>query len=213
MALMCPHGVPAASVTYPFATHCVQLGLVNLYGCTSVVLVSRYGAAISHFWECPSFVGIDDNGDLRSDPYQFFQDVLLTLRCGCQWQQQDSLGTSTYKFFPINFPMFSAPMANTKVVIITPHDVDVNGSWNIRYPLQIAAIQETILEMLPNLSGIDIFGYYSPGNQDPFIRNPEVVNRPLFSWGKILLQYFPGENPFVEVHVGDRLYPVMQYMR
>ena len=67
---------------------------------------------------------IDENGD-----FQFDQDALLTLQCGCQWQQHDSLGMSTYNFFPIDFPMFSAPMAGTKVLIITPHDVDVNGNW------------------------------------------------------------------------------------
>lgn len=147
----------------------------SLYDCKWILLGSPYGASISHFLECPSFVGIYENGDFQFDPYQFIKDVLFTLRCGCQWQEQDSLRISTFNFFPINFPMISAPMANTKVVIITAHDVDVNESWNIRYPVQVAAMEETISQMLPGLSKTEVFGYYSPGVQEPLVCHLEML--------------------------------------
>lgn len=71
--------------------------------------------------------------------------------------------------------MISAPMANAKVVIITAHDVDVNGSWNIRYPVQVAAMEETISQTLPGLSKTEVFGYYSPGVQEPLVCHLEML--------------------------------------
>ncbi|KAI0908740.1 hypothetical protein F4823DRAFT_563535 [Ustulina deusta] len=62
-----------------------SLAVSGLYGCTSVIAISRRGAWISHFWEVPSFTHSRDDPSPPTDLQQletFRQQVLAALHTG-----------------------------------------------------------------------------------------------------------------------------------
>lgn len=109
---------------------------------------------------------------------------------------------------PYFCPIFAAPGTITKAIIITSHDRH-QGGYGLRYPFLVDQIAQKIRALLPDLKILKVLGYFSPGGAGPLIQDPRIIHAsPVFSWGKILLQYIPGESPHRTLCVGDRFFPV-----
>ncbi|RYC57636.1 hypothetical protein CHU98_g8572 [Xylaria longipes] len=69
----------------PFFNPPGSLAVLGLYGCTSVIAVSKRGAWVSHMWEVPSFTSASGNPTPPTDLQQldiFRQQVLMALHSG-----------------------------------------------------------------------------------------------------------------------------------
>ncbi|KAF2962903.1 hypothetical protein GQX73_g10672 [Xylaria multiplex] len=69
----------------PFLGQPASLAVAGLYGCTSVIAISRRGAWISHSWEAPSFTYLESDPSPPTDLQQleiFRRDVLGALHKG-----------------------------------------------------------------------------------------------------------------------------------
>ena len=60
---------PSSADSRPWTSLPGNLGVDGLYGCTTLVVTSREGAYMTHFWEDPSFSSFVDD-DPAKDTYQ-----------------------------------------------------------------------------------------------------------------------------------------------
>lgn len=98
--------------------------LVNLYGCSSLVIVSKYGVYMSHYWQVQSFnreIALDQDGKGKEvkwvvyDPIQFQKDILNTMSNGVGMGEEKGFcrGTSRVDYF-------IRDDADTQAVIFSP---------------------------------------------------------------------------------------------
>lgn len=163
------------------------MGVVNLYGCTSVIIASKYGAYVSHFWEAPSFLQENKEAPWHFDQAQFTNNVLNTLGSGCKWIEKD--GFKGDYFFrtevgSICQPAFYADDADTQVIIVTPW---LPAQPTIKYPNQVSQIRQHIKQLLPNAAEAQVAGYFNIGESDRRITNERFVDNGRFTFGKVLL--------------------------
>ncbi|OQE25262.1 hypothetical protein PENSTE_c006G04985 [Penicillium steckii] len=185
--------------------------VLNLYGCTSVILISKYGLYMSHFWEEPSFVEAGSFPDVSS---RFKDDVLERLEYGIVMDMWGNLPING-----IHDEIFTAKDAETKAVIVTPSDVDpLEGFgppvWpeearqqenrkrprnsqlpaaSLKYPDQVGQIADKIRDLIGGslADGVKIRSYTNAKMPDMANEDEETVidSARNICWGKVLVQY------------------------
>ncbi|EPE24769.1 hypothetical protein GLAREA_08622 [Glarea lozoyensis ATCC 20868] len=237
-----PHGIGGgglfaapAILQRPLGRERVNLGVTNLYGCTSVLVTSHKGVWLSHFWQNPSF----ENGEYQFIQEDFKRDVLDTLDLGCLFDQAENGFGPGLRCQSVPDGWFAEEF-KPEAVIITPrfrHERVPLGL--LHFPEQVNQIFSKLKAILPYLPEPKIVDYYSLRGADPMTvldNDPEFnidehgvpysETNPLgFSWaqGKLIFQYdpkqtiheFPGLcDPILlassEVWVEDRLEPVLK---
>lgn len=113
-----------------------------LSGCTSVIVVSRKGAWMSHLWEGPSF---------KFREY-FQEDVLDYLRTNL------SAYAAAFSDSPKAFIMTPAPEEYNLSNNNGQRTDVINGNNPQKWPVQVGEIRETLNEMLPGVA-VDTFVY------------------------------------------------------
>ncbi|KAF2808647.1 uncharacterized protein BDZ99DRAFT_572473 [Mytilinidion resinicola] len=208
-AKMVPHGgrmtngkdlAASTAITREFLNQPVKLGVVNLYGCTSVIVASSRGVWQSHFWEIGSFMmnkGDNDEEILFSDLYfdedQFTKDVLDAFDRGSTWDPNQSDHGVRVHAQPGGI---FAKEYDPEVVIITPRDRDIGEEGFVEFPIQVGQIKDKINEIFgwnSNENRPRVVEYDSLPGADPAVQDPS--NPQGFSWpqGKALFQYDPLE--------------------
>jgi hypothetical protein len=121
-------------VAFDSGDHNIFVG--GLEGCTSVIVVSRLGAFMSHYWENPAF-------EFTGAADRFQADVLDNLTEGLQPQ------AATF-----------ADITTSNIFIMTPTTQDnnlngpgdaANGNWPQEYPGRITQITTLLGTLLPNV--------------------------------------------------------------
>lgn len=217
-------GSPAA-ISFALAGRQVKVGVVNLYGCTSVIVMSKKGIWMSHFWEVPSFIQPKyTDSSRRTVNYKFNQkqfdtDVLSTLNNGCVFDQSPGSVEGLLCHTGANgwFNEANEP----QVVIVTPREKVLNARPGVlQYQDQVDQISARLDVIFPYILLPTVVDYISLGPDGKVI---DQTNPQGFTWpqGKALFRYDPGiakgsegqgcgteRNPNVEVWVEDRLSPV-----
>lgn len=137
-----------------------SIGQAGLYGCTSVVVVSRYAIYMSHHWEVPDFREIvreNGQGVMRINDAKFRSGVLDYLEKTLD--KPELLGSDRY------------PNPSAKAIIITPKS-QYSPALKPRYILEIDRISKKVTEIL-GLSEKPQFHFYrkvrerDPGDHEP----------------------------------------------
>jgi hypothetical protein len=123
----------------------------GLYGCTSVIVVSRKGVWLSHFWDSPSFM--EDKG------VSFKHDVLDAMTYGDGSAEMPPLEPMTKE------DGIFVRDAQPEAIIITPDERE--------YTIQIDHIMDELEELMPQIP-ITVHEYSRPGS-----RRAEPWNSPL----------------------------------
>ncbi|KAF2654199.1 hypothetical protein K491DRAFT_679895 [Lophiostoma macrostomum CBS 122681] len=212
-----PHGVllgagVSSAIMRTLGSFPIKFGVINLYGCTSVIAVSELAFWVSHFWELPSFVtpSPSDPHIILHDPPTFARDVLdkitnpLANRC--------LMGRR-----PGEYQSFACEAANgnfdgdtnPEFIILTPRAIPAQPHLNpdpqgpnyntLKYGAQISrivgALQTTMAQRIPNYSintKVTIVDYEVRSPPDAYASPPEDGGWPLlYQWaqGKFLLEY------------------------
>ncbi|MBE3045985.1 hypothetical protein IMZ48_26290, partial [Candidatus Bathyarchaeota archaeon] len=124
-----PHGslngvcAPAA-VSRVFKDKRIKLGVANLHGCTSVIVVSKMGIWASHFWEVPCFKTWVGPGqyDFAHFPDKFKRDVLDTFDYGCAFDQHPDGGCEGVAYHTRNDSSMFAEKYEPRIIIVTPRE-------------------------------------------------------------------------------------------
>ncbi|KAL8898432.1 MAG: hypothetical protein Q9207_006699 [Kuettlingeria erythrocarpa] len=154
-----------------------DVALHGLRGCTSVVVVSKVGVWISHFWQIPSFRADPDNHDeprTDLDIANFNEQVIQEMQDG---------GPNIPGLNPLTAPggIFDE-VFKPRWTIVTPRDLSgVVGSW--RYQPEVDEIHGVLVELFPNAPP-SIIDYEPKGDDD---------SQTSTASGKILFQYDPFE--------------------
>ncbi|KAK5788404.1 hypothetical protein VI817_009362 [Penicillium citrinum] len=163
--------------------------VVNLYGCTSLILISKYGVYMSHYWQVPTFENqitkIDANGQ-EYDTYEynsdlFRNDVLDTMANGLPM-------TNTMTFVDkITVDLFTREDAETEAIIFTPQGFN---SPAVRYPNQVGLIEDKVKELIPG-TPVHRYAYWNAGMPDQRIPDESLVQDMSWTFGKVIVQYDP----------------------
>jgi hypothetical protein len=178
----------------------IILGLVGMYGCTSILIMSKHAVWWSHFWENPWFV-TNDAGTIRNtfldrsiltDKIHLGQDVprpfsanvlgLLNSNKNCQDKIPGLL-------CEIEAGKSFAADAGTRAFIITPRD----SKSNILYNLHVEAIQGELEMVLPGLKpgDLQVITYLPSGSDTDFPEDGGNPKEYQSMYGKVLVQYDP----------------------
>ena len=155
----------------------------GLFGCTSVIAISRLGVWVSHIWQKPfePFAG----GGLGSPMFQ--QEVIDFLRNGNQ--AFDRLGTPVTSpgLLGLNKLALKNDKNQPQFLIMTPRSIEANAvPGQLRYPAEIAAITAQLNNIAPGVPVIPLD--YAALQQIP-------ASEPKEPKGKIMIQYSPNQ-PF-----------------
>ncbi|KAF2106646.1 hypothetical protein BDV96DRAFT_328330 [Lophiotrema nucula] len=216
-----PHGVDSAANTgvpttvfRDFWTNPVKFGIVNLYGCTSVMVISELAFWASHFWEIPAFRA-DESATALSPKFQ--SDVLdwISSTEFC-WITLRGQTRSSSLACEVGRGRFS-PLWSPQIVILTPKNREKLYSGNLQepytaqpgvidynrleYPVEVKKIidelrgvfQQTEASFLGQVTVVD----YKPIRSDPGATPPEIGGSGQYKWaaGKFLLEYDPRAKP------------------
>lgn len=210
-------GVGTSISTYNYVTFGNQvqtLAVKGLYGCTSVVVVSRKGAWASLFWEDPSFLGTADDADV-----DFNFDVLMNLEEGSgsedarfinqygvgQLRKRDIPGKGDlgHMFDDIHQPrvFIMAPRPEVNLPNDQPDNSESAGGSRLRFPEQMKKIKDKLANIFQGLNVDDIETIqYSPMTMSlgvlGFRKDGTVVGDYGDKYyvthrGKLLIQYQP----------------------
>lgn len=147
----------------------------GLFGCTSVVVVSKVGVWISHFWQVPSFrADLANYNRARTGPdiANFDEQVIQEMQDG---------GPNIPGLKPLTAPReIFDEVYKPRWTIVTPRDfTGVVGSW--LYQPEVDEIQDVLRELFPNAPP-SIIDYEPKSDDDSQMNTPS---------GKILFQYDP----------------------
>ncbi|KAF2814456.1 uncharacterized protein BDZ99DRAFT_473515 [Mytilinidion resinicola] len=190
-------GVPSA-LTSLLSGNRGRMGVINLYGCTSVIVTSQQGVWISHFWEAPAFTKViipathDADGNeitpaqYAFDQKQFENDVLNRLEWGFVFNGQKTDGLH----------LLSAPGArfdrqyDPHVTIVAPRrKVAFAEPADLAYPGQVGQIVTKIREIF----GKVLFQY------DPYeVLFDTCDGRPAQQWAAYQIWLEDNPNPILE---------------
>ncbi|KAL4919634.1 hypothetical protein BDW62DRAFT_199647 [Aspergillus aurantiobrunneus] len=169
-----------------------QTALVNLYGCTAVILISKQGMYMGHFWEGHGFlqsipIEWDENGEVIDWVSWFEQEVfedsvINRLSSGL------IIDEGGWNTGGVQSPYFQDVGAEPQALIITPYEF---GTTDIKYPDQVSQIRNNLTSVIPGLPPPMVHGYINPGSKDPAIENSAVVSEAAWTFGKVLLSYDP----------------------
>ena len=191
------------------------LGLVNLYGCTSVLVVSKSAIWWSHFWELPGFLALYDEESPSDGWYNtwdepledeeegnpsifrtYVLDVLESTK-SCSMDEEPksflSLACHVDKAF--------AEGEEPRVIVITPRS---SYGSELAYPNHINAIRSVLRDnVFKDVSEYDdnhvvVVAYDRGMGEDPNANPPHEGGDPeKYSWldGKFMLQFDPQHEP------------------
>ena len=138
-------GAAPSILQRPLERQIVKLAVTNLYGCTVVIVTSRTGSWISHFWQNPSFE--DDSGELNQAVFN--KDVLETLDKGCAFVEADNGYVSGLRCQTGAGGWFTSER-EPEIVIITPRIFSRKAKLGTRqFPKQVDQIMEALEDILP----------------------------------------------------------------
>ena len=173
-----PHGKAGKGISTalyePLLDAVVNMAVTGLYGCSSVVVLSKKGIYMSHFWERPSFTGAKAVCDRQ---------VLQPLKDGDGPQMPGLLALSQ------DNGIF-APSSEPATFIITPRkalDWDDPDDTRPQYPSQVDRIKALLKSLIGGPAGSvepTVLTYIAQ-------RDPEDPHRKNRVSGKILFQYDP----------------------
>ena len=198
-----PHGylgsrAAPAAVTRDFKDQPINLGIANLHGCTSVIVVSRKGVWASHFWEVPSFKTRVGPGpyDCVHVPDTFKRDVLGTLDYGCVFDQHPNRECGGIGSYSRDDSSMFAEDYRPRVIIVTPREKTYSPPPRegvLEFPDQVRQIKKKLRKLLPSSPPPLVVDYFSNQGPDRRVKNP--ANPEGFSWvyGTVLLEYNPEE--------------------
>ncbi|KAB8072309.1 hypothetical protein BDV29DRAFT_158655 [Aspergillus leporis] len=126
-----PHGSPSSAITKRFRGKDFTTGVVNLYGCTSVIIVSDNTLYLSHFWEARSSIDEHEPGKWDHVTKRFEEDVLETVKERKRFNKNE----------------------HVEGIILTPAN---QGSTNAQYQAQADRIRETFEDVIPGIHVKDI---------------------------------------------------------
>ena len=176
-----PPGRPqvwTTALTYPLGNTADDWHLVNLYGCTSVVVISRKRMYLSHIWEVRSM----------KHP-QFFQgDVLDVLRNG-----GPEVPEGLAAFTGPGGDFENIPANKVRAFVITPyrdHAIDPARD-DVQFPSEVTKIKSLLTTLLGRSDTLTI--PYLPAGRDD---QNEIPN------GKIYIQYDPAAAALVPAEGG-----------
>ena len=161
---------PLINQRYDAAVH-------GLYGCTSVVVVSRSAMWISHFWEIPSFRAKKENWGrprVQEDIDNFNDQVIGQMQNG----GPDIVGLTQFTAPGGQFDSLQKPVW----AIVTPRANDGVAS-TYRYGPEVDAIKGVLGNLFPDAPPV-VVDYVADGNP---------IAQTFTATGKILFQYDPFE--------------------
>ncbi|KAF2084178.1 hypothetical protein K490DRAFT_68962 [Saccharata proteae CBS 121410] len=125
-------GGASSSLFRDFGSIPHNMAVQNLYGCTSVVVLSELGCWMSHFWEDPSF----------QDDATFQTDVITQMRDGDGTGWITGLSSYTGSQF--------AQAQDPQVLIVTPRNRTHPVDGVYMFPDKVTQMQNTIRSILPS---------------------------------------------------------------
>ncbi|KAH5449877.1 hypothetical protein HBI31_244630 [Parastagonospora nodorum] len=170
-----PSGTWTTGFSHPLLDIPNTFNLIDLWGCTSVIVISRKRVFMTHIWEQPSMMS----------PHLFEQDIAQPLRDGGDWR------------VPRGLSFFTGPGGdfentaenNVRAFIITSYRRSVD--WLSEDDLQYVGVVGNIKELLH-----DILGRRDTMTIPYEARGPETFLKAgviAFPNGKVLIQYDPVE--------------------
>ncbi|KAF2133064.1 hypothetical protein P153DRAFT_178958 [Dothidotthia symphoricarpi CBS 119687] len=185
-----------SSKTLHFRNVPLDTGVINLYGCTSVIVISEEGLWISHFFENPSFV----NGQS-----QFHHDVIwmgLGSGDGPAWHEE-GLWNLAYPGGILGYT------SNPKAFIITPRirtqppEAALPGL--LLYANEVGQIATRLQTLIPSAAPPVVIDYIPRGPDELY----QLIGVFANTHGKVLLEYNPSHDLFdyanVKLTVEDNL--------
>lgn len=169
----------------PLGNKPVNLGVINLYGCTSVVVISKKAIYASHFYQRWFAVGTTATTE------QFKENVIT-------WLKNDP---------KLDDPAFTEPGAAAHAIIIPPRASNGRDPKpEIRYQDRANEISEALGSKLALQKPAQKTGYINVRKKD--ISDEALQNGFSFAHGKVLVSYDPKVNddcdvPGVKVWIGD----------
>ena len=195
-AQLVDHGlatIGSTALTGQLDNTCSSWGVTNLYGCTSVIVVSRKRVWISHFWEDPAFIV----------PTNLIPHIL------------DPLQNGVFPGIPQGIGAFTGPggdFENTPenkvrafIVTLSPRGVDNPATNALQYPCRVRHIQERVKTVLSQPDRDPLIIPYIPRWRNDLYNSTGTYT---FPWGKVLVQYDP-----VQVRETDRGGCTRQYAK
>lgn len=171
------------------------LALSGLYGCTAVIVVSRKGAWMGHFWEWPEFV------TEHADSIKFEAQVIDVMESGLpgldklQYRNQYAIGDLRNKddkekklghmFDDVNQPW---------AIVVAPRQRYEGTDAPLLYPFHVDSIVGRLRSIFPGLERIFPIGYVPMAREDISDDDPDAVLRDdafATERGKVLIQYQP----------------------
>ena len=133
-------------------------GVIGLYGCTSVIIVSKEGIYISHILENPTF--IQDDSRTPTDDQTFWDQSYNMLENGNPYEPRNSVALK--KLIGRNGILRKSALPT--IFIITPFttswDEDYLGITTIlRYDARINRLRQALPQLVPGSRMPDVFGY------------------------------------------------------
>lgn len=157
-----------------------NIALGGLWGCTSVVVVSKSAIWMSHFWEIPAFrseASFDDGKRAHADIAKFNDMVLNEM----QHEGTDITGLRLYTTPGASYSAAEDP----QWIIVTPGDENrVEGKHT--YEPEVLEIQRVLNDLFPNAPP-RIVNYIPRGRLAQISYNVR---------GKVLVQYDPDQNVY-----------------
>ena len=161
--------------------------IVDLFGCTSIIVTSRKRVWISHFWEEPTFTEASS---------RLTEDVLDPLINGNLNGNtpglEDSGGPAKYAGSNKDFAITQEN--NVKVTIITPRNrgMEDPGEDDLEFNGPINSIKERLKTLLSLNEDPKVFSYKA-FDEDLYLKDTTLTGDPKagFPQGKVLMQYDP----------------------
>ncbi|OGM42619.1 hypothetical protein ABOM_009587 [Aspergillus bombycis] len=198
-----PHGSPASSEVTPFREEAFTTGVINLHGCTSVMIITEKGIYNSHFWDGPSFS--QSTIPIRG-PVIFEDDVLHPIKHGLSFLTSDG----TLREGPPACNQIIKDDDEPLAFIFSPKQ---RNSLCMQYPVQIADIARALREVLPSVR-VKVVGYVNVGRMDPVLGDSDHIDPNCGDIGqlegKVVVDYQPRaimqdgrESSTVDIWIGD----------
>lgn len=162
-------GVFSTGFTFPLLGYWDTWNLVDLYGCTSVIVVSRKRVFMTHIWETPS---MEDTNNLQ-------QHILGPLRNG-----DAGIPQGLTAFTGVGGDFENTPQNKVRAFIITPNRrlVENPDYDDLEFDYEVRKIKEELNDILGRSDTVHI----------PYIARAPDPNRNT-PFGKVLVQYDPAQ--------------------
>ncbi|KAF2266752.1 hypothetical protein CC78DRAFT_595429 [Lojkania enalia] len=166
--------VISTAFTFPLGNTPDSWAVVNLYGCTSVIVVSRKRMWMSHFWEVPSF----------QDPNNVRPHILDPLRNGGAGIQEGIAA-----FTGVGGDFENTVENKVRAFIVTPNRRGVANpaSDDLNFPSEVGKIKDELKDILGREDTVTV-SYIPRWANDGYPGQANVFAHP---WGKVLVQYDP----------------------